>query len=503
MGKDTRHEAMCRVLGLVLPRRGLMVAALYLLVALASVLILAYAVPPLETPDEVSHLLRTVMISEGHVRPVRIDHDLGGRIDNAVISYWQAYSAHIGKAAPVSPDMAAAGAAVRWANAEVLFPFSNSAQYGPFFYLPQAVALGLGRRIDLSFEESYRVARLASALSSILVAAAAIALTRWGRPLMTVMLLTPMFLFLTVSVSQDGLVIAMAALYGALLTRLWSRAAPTDRDEGWLTANRTFLAALACVLLLSLARMPYVLLSFLLVHPDGPGIGALARRRGFLAGLATPLLAPAVAVVGVVAWALLAHIPGTMVTHDPSINAGAQLAPLLTHPWRIPLVIAASWPGISDTDVQIIGVLGWLSIGLQPWAYMMGWSAVKAAIVATLLQRSGPALASALLAWAVLLAVMCGIVIALYATWTPVGAAAAVGMQGRYFIPLICLGALALPSLRSLVPASLRSQPWWGIGKVDHGLDWVRTALAVVACAYMLQVLAHGLVQVRHAYLGV
>jgi uncharacterized membrane protein len=248
-------------------------------------------------------------------------------------------------------------------------------------------------------------------------------------------------------------------------------------------------------LMLALARPPYMLLALLLVHPSGPGVRALLRRRNFLNGLATPLLAPAVIIASAILWLFWAHVPGTRVTLDPTVDAGAQLKLILTQPWRIPLIIANSGSAIKDTASHIIGVLGWLSIVLQSWAYAVGWWAVALAAIAVLLHPFGISFRVAGVAWLVILTVCCGIALALYITWTPVGGPGVLGMQGRYFSPLFSIGVLALPSL----PVAFAGARW----RRGRWVEYVRQGMAALACAGMVLVLIHGLVLVRHAYLGV
>ncbi|WP_044564214.1 DUF2142 domain-containing protein [Azospirillum sp. B4] len=496
-----RHDRLVWMRALItLGRRPILAATCYSLVALVAVLFIASVLPSFEIPDEVSHFLKAESISEGNIRPVILGDSRGAGVDAGALDYWGAYNEHITKASPVPPGLASAAAAVRWKRETKEIGFSNTAQYGPFFYIPQAATLAIGRLFDFSVEVSYRAARLAGALTAVLVAAAAIALARWGRLLLAVMLLTPMYLFLTVSVSQDGLLIAVSALYAALLTRLWSR----DAGTGWLTSNRTFLMALACVLMLSLARLPYVLLSILLVHPDRLDIRSLWRQRRFFAGFATPLLAPVIGFAFVLWWALWAHIPGTKVIIDSAIDPSAQMGLLMSHPWRILLVAFRSWHNLTSTGIQIIGVLGWLNIVLSPSAYNLGQLAIYLAIVVSMLQRSGPALKAALVTWIVLWAVTGAIVMALYVTWTPVGAPSALGLQGRYFMPLICVGILALPTVRAHIFASSlgRRMDASSPGALEAGIGSVQAIMSLVATTGMVVVLLHALGTLQKAYIG-
>lgn len=453
------------------PRRGWLAVALYLLVALTAVVVMARIVPPFAAPDEGSHLLRAASIVAGHIGGRRVDDGIQGEVDEGVVAFLRAYESHFTQPSPVPPAMAAAGAAVRWSHRDAVMPFPNTGQYGPFLYLPQAATLAVARALDLPVETSYRAARLAGALASILVAAAAIGLARWGRVLLMTLLLTPMFLFLAVSVSQDGLVIAVAALYAALLSRLWSDGVPAGVG--------TVLVALLCVLLLSLARPPYVLLALLLVDPRPGRFASLFRR------LAMPLAAAGLAVLLCLSWMAWGHLFGVKVAVDPAVDASAQARLLLAQPWRVPLIALNSWRAAYISAAHVIGVLGWLRIGLAPWAYIVGWGCLCCAGLAALLRPTGPAPWPACLVWLVVLALTAALALAQYLTWTPVGAPAVEGLQGRYFMPLICAGGLALPPLRR------------------QGFGRARRVLAGVACGGMGLVLIHGILVLRRTYLGV
>jgi Predicted membrane protein (DUF2142) len=137
---------------------------------------------------------------------------------------------------------------------------------------------------------------------------------------------------------------------------------------------------------------------------------------------------------------------------------------------------------------------------LQPWAISLGWTAIVWAGVAAMLQDRGPSLRLALGTWAILLIVAGGIALALYITWTPVGGDRVLGMQGRYFIPLLCAVGLGLPAFAQWLDGPVAKVLPVALPRYRNGL---RLLLTTLACVEMTYVLAHGVAMVRRAYLGV
>src|SRR5262249_22653677 len=87
------------------------------------------------------------------------------------------------------------------------------------FYLPSVLAVFVGKQAGLPVFDTLYLCRLFTAFCSILTAAAAIAFAQRGQALLFLCLSLPMALTLFASCSQDGPMIASAALAIALLPR--------------------------------------------------------------------------------------------------------------------------------------------------------------------------------------------------------------------------------------------------------------------------------------------
>jgi uncharacterized membrane protein len=159
---------------------------------------------------------------------------------------------------------------------------------------------------------------------------------------------------------------------------------------------------------------------------------------------------------GIVATALIwtAYIlPSVSAPLSPSFNPTAQLQYMLHRPWDI-LPIAANTLALyhSGYVAAFIGVLGTLDTPL-PLSYY------NIALYVLLLTFAGVAVGPSHRAWLSLLiclAAAAALFFASYLTWTLPHADHIDGIEGRYFIPLAAVLALAVPTWRHVGAALQR-----------------------------------------------
>ena len=114
---------------------------------------------------------------------------------------------------------------------------------------------------------------------------------------------------------------------------------------------------------------------------------------------------------------------------------------------------------------QVIGVLGLFDTVLQPWVY----TAIGLLLAGTLVSPLGVGSrrACALAAGVTALAYCLAVVLIFYLVWTPVDADQVWGVQGRYFVPVLPLVAVAVAAL------------------LDRGPDIRITAMLAIAAAIL------------------
>jgi uncharacterized membrane protein len=402
---------------------------LYAAWAVPLLLALGWLTPPWQNPDEPLHMARAVQVAHGGLVGYRAWTTSGGDSDAAIYAaYTPVQHAAMQPAEHLSRADLAASNAVNWSPRTAYTSFPNTAQYPPWFYLPDAAAYWAGRALGLSINHTLLLSRAANALLFTLMATAALAIARRARPLLLAVLILPTTLSLACSASQDALMQGACALAVAWLDRIVS--------AGREAATAEALAITVLLACIGMARPPYA--AFLLA------LGLLARQPW------RPLLRyalPAAAIV--LAWCLLValHTSVRLGGADPA----RQLALLYAHPFAGPgLVLATLRQFALEWWVQFIGVLGWTDTRL-PHAYIL--AATASVVLAAVASCAGPA-RSPWLPAAALAAAFAAILVLQYLAWTWPGQTVITGILGRYFTPFAMLLALALPRLGAL-PAGI------------------------------------------------
>lgn len=407
-------------------------ASVFALGGTLAVVLLSLLMPPFENSDEFTHLDRVDQIALGDLIARRGPggHDAGGRVDSGI----GRVDAIIG-VVRWHPDRTVTRAAlaeagrIRWGDRRWT-SFDNTAVYAPVLYLPAVVAVLVGKFAHLPVVATLLLARLATGLLSVGVAAIAIGGADMAAPVLFAVLSLPMSLSLFASVSQDGPMLAAAAAAVAALGRIGRDPAP----------ERAPLVVLALSLgLIGLGRPAYLPIALVLVFLRG--YPARARLWAFGA---------VIAVVG--GWSALASRL-SFVTYLPQVVPGAQARALLADPGRVVRIAIATWNGRQGMENlaywrEIIGVLGWIDAPLPRLFYVLLLAALFGAALLALPERRWPLapLDSLVLASGLVGATL--LVFALeYLTWTAVGAPAVDGVQGRYFLPLLMFVPLLLPPL--------------------------------------------------------
>ena len=160
---------------------------------------------------------------------------------------------------------------------------------------------------------------------------------------------------------------------------------------------------------------------------------------------------------------------GRVIAFEPGADLHAQLMFVLTHPGAAFRAFAVSVDNLGWFYLRsMIGIFGWLTVVMPGYVYILVTAAL---IVASLIgQRTEPRLALIEIAWCVLLLVGASLLtfLAMYLDATPVGAWMVLGVQGRYFLPLLGLAAAVVSSL-----------PVWRLG--ERRASVMLTVLAGVA----------------------
>ena len=237
-------------------------------------LALSSLIPPLQSPDEASHLMRAAMISEGQISLRAADPSSSGAlIDEGFLKFSEMYMTTIvvDAQARLSPATRKEIDQLGWTGRYRYAPLPGAGYYLPAIYAPQALGFWAGRSLKLSIASTYRLVRFFTLLASTGLLALAFALMP-PNPLTLGLIVLPMTLFQLGSPTVDGTTTGLVVL--ALSAFMRSLARPS-------VALSIMLAA-TCLLVATtrIHMMPMLLLPFFL------GLQNRTRRDFVLGGSA-------------------------------------------------------------------------------------------------------------------------------------------------------------------------------------------------------------------------
>jgi uncharacterized membrane protein len=426
--------------------------------ATVSVLYMSFAVPLGRGSDELQHALRAYQISLGTIWPTIVhcpkhriieacavhlpnrltpNTRVGGPISDALQqAYHTAYVLGVlhGHGGHFNPRVYLRGLNTSFAGPASFVHFENTALYSPANYIPSAAAFWIGRHLGASVVGTVFAARLLTgALWAILITASVALVPRW-KWLFAFAVLVPTGLALGSMIAADSIGLGLAPFAFAYALRLADRRAT-------LRAAQLVALALLC-LWLGFLKAPMPLLVAAVLVLAWPALGAGRARLARAAAILIPAAAAAL-------WWTISSSHYFAVYRDIvfrpflrlPISTTRQSHYLLTHIIDIP---ALFWNTATHGMLfQLNGII--TSIGqdggpgpLPEWIALV-WFAVF--IVLALGCREGavpPRPARALLVAVIALFIALA-ALALYLTWTGVGAGVIQGVQGRYYTPMLVL----------------------------------------------------------------
>ncbi|OGR31563.1 MAG: hypothetical protein A2139_13835 [Desulfobacca sp. RBG_16_60_12] len=251
--------------------------------------------PPFQVPDEHTHFQRSFQVSQGTIRGVKQDNQVGGFLPKTVIQDL-AFFPHLAGKRQIQTSYGEWRQNLRESrpltalhlSEQAFGHFPNTVLYSPVPYLPQALGINLAKGLALNTLEALYLSRFLTLLASVALLAASFSLCAFSvRLRLTLFLLAtmPMSIFLLASTSADALTISLALVTAALCIRL---------TQQW--SARLFIWLLVSAVLLSLCKICYLLVP--LAGLPAVWQAPLRRHRKVVAAAALV----AVAVLPALAW---------------------------------------------------------------------------------------------------------------------------------------------------------------------------------------------------------
>ena len=426
----------------------------------------AFANPPLQTPDETDHYLRTYAISMG-----RFDFDAKRSYPEDVNELMDAFpgawvNAHTSAGLGTDPDTNAeqpyntAGYALKqygkdgrvesiwdsftqYINWEKRDSEADSVTEPISFlilpFLPGALGMALARLLGFGALGCLYGGRLVNLLAYTALCYASLRSARKCKPAFLCIMLMPISLYMGASLSYDATLLGCYYLMLALLTR-------TEWDD------RTALSyALACVF--ANGTKPYINLLWVVLP--------LVVRKSEWKVRLNRAVCTVLTLAGSLALTLGVEQYGTLLRHNygtiarqggTAVNGGEQLLFVLKNPLRYIAVLLGTLYE-NNGFIGQLGLFGWKDM---PVAFISLTAPLVLLGAALLCAPAADALGRRRTGWLGVFGLVyaVGAMTAMYITYTPVGMVRIVGLQTRYFLPVWLLLVLAFAAVarRALAP---------------------------------------------------
>jgi uncharacterized membrane protein len=400
------------------------------------------ATPPLRGPDEAAHFLRAYGISRGEIIPSAVDekgrkgiwlpsrlyHDFElfessrYKIRDANFSYRDVFLEYRHRSDQGTVE-----------RLPVFVLYSGSEGYSPVPYIPYVMAALMARATKLDFLGTLYLMRFTGLAVLTAVAAMAIAMMPYLRWAFVCIAMLPAALYARAVISADGAALASVMVVVALCVRSTRRvdAPPVLEQAAWMAV---------CVL----SKPPQIAFT-LLATMRRPFRELVADWRALamivLPGCIIALFWFYITGSDVAAWRMSEPKGVPMEQFEVTWKLGF----MLEHPLHFPKAALENFKYSFDLWQQLIGVLGWLDTPLQPWVYptLSGMLAV-CFLVPTDASRSIRLRTATIALMTIVVCYWLALNLIFFLVWTPIDSNAVSGLQGRYFIVVLPLLALAV-----------------------------------------------------------
>jgi uncharacterized membrane protein len=436
----------------------------FLGIALVFGVVWIFLIPPFQTPDEYNHFYRTYAISEASFCcDSAPDQEMGYELPRSITAAETHLEARDIRYKPDNvQDLNRLIESFEFPlrdDTRSYIEFSNTCNYPPIAYLPQAIFLVPARVLDMPVVIGLWIARAGVFVMYLSLVYLAIRTMPFLKPTMVLVALMPMSLQQSVAPGADGIVISTGLLLTAMvLSYIFS--------EGTTLSNRQVSALLVLVIFAALSKFSYFAFAFLPILIPPAKFGSRRRYCGWIAAF---VLVPFV--LGCL-W-LLVLKSGNNIHFDTATNPG-----FLTFVREDPLALLSFIAGNIWKCVTMwrsyhmhFGVLGWLDTDL--W---IGWVFVlMTAIAASIALEPPTPIKNRRRLWIAIIGTL--LIFAMMFVMTHAFLVVALNknriVQGRYYIPIILLAYTGIYLL--LVRFRTGSRP-----QISH---WYYSAIAAIVLA--------------------
>lgn len=411
------------------------------LLMFAAVFGLGYVVslPPFGWGDEVPHFLRGLRVSRGQMIADVEDDERGVRVRHGIAELLRksAHTTLAWKSCTLQPwNLRQLAMPVGGGPAQLAIEYG--APYAPVSSLHTGAAIWVAEALGAPPVVWLYAARLANLALWTLLMVAALRLTPAMHATLLTLMVGPTGLYVAATCSLDGLLNGLAFLWTAYVIHL-----TVDPDAA--PSRKTSAIALCLIVPIALVKFVYAPLAFLLLLIPARDQGTRWTPWARLA-----VVGSALAIVVIALWLNVTSIPDRVTFLDTGSGAQYSMARLWTEP--VTSVLAIPRTIHADAYPWLIN-LAWplwteCLVG-YPVTLVLFWGALVIAMLVDA-DHFQPTKAQRLVCLAISATTLALVILAAFASWTPLHEVRAVAVHSRYFLPVLPALAIAFmpPPLR-------------------------------------------------------
>ena len=403
---------------------------IFVFLALIFGLLYVFILPPFQSVDEGNHFFRTYQISTGrfiskNIAPKGTVHDnysVGDDTPISIIKYWNDYEPmikHIDEKQTINNIKRDFSSKLNPDNKK-FYPFANTSLYSPVCYISQLPGVIIAEYFTDNLAVIYYSGRLCNLLIYCLLIFWALRVIPFYKLPMMLLALCPMSLSLAASYTCDVAVLGLNFLWIAYILRFLTQ----EYSDKYKTSVLAILA-----FLITLTKSYVLLLPLCFLLP----VKKYKNLRNYL--LSMSCIVSAIFLSAFI-WYLCSH-GLTLNMNNTVADSASQIEFIKSHPIEYILILIKTF--IIKTPrliITMIGVLGWQDTKLDWSTYILYPVMIYYSIFSDGF-RFKLALWQKLLIMAIILTGTILTYTSLYIMWSPVANPLILGLNGKYFIPMM------------------------------------------------------------------
>lgn len=375
-------------------------------------------------PDDATHIMRTYEISEGHLISKKYDNNVVGReLDQNISTFLYNNKKY-------SYELKNLG--LRNSKNKVVQNFANTSLYSFVCYLPQSIGVAIAKLFSFSIPFQLIFGRFFNFLTFVFIMYYAIKIIPIKKEILFFISLLPITLQGAISMSPDALTIAMISILVASVLHL--------KMEQKTRIKKKQIAFLTVIsLVLSQCKIVYLPVCLLLFLIPKEKFSSLKRKNIIVISILI-----FISIVSLL-WLSIAskNLPSYS---DGGINSTLQLNGIISNPFKFLKVIFLT---INNSFLDwLFGSfsknLGCFSIYIPDIFILLNILIFVVMSLSNYKEKKELDKIDKLLFIFIFMAVGCLMLTSLYLQWNPVGNSIIIGVQGRYFVPILIFVSLVL-----------------------------------------------------------